>query len=198
MLACGVGVIFLAVVAVGSGLLGMNGLGALGVGQKIVVFSSLALGAVLLGLSMVRQMVPGSKHSLSPTALPAAILLGLALVIAVSFRPREDSLFVAVGLVCMRNGLACSIPTAFLFWMLLRRGAVLFPKLAGAAAGGLAGLVGLSVLEVNCPNMNVFHILVWHWGVILISSLTGLACGAAAEQTERRSNRRPPEDCSCC
>jgi hypothetical protein len=34
-------------------------------------------------------------------------------------------------------------------------------------------LIGLSVLEVNCPNLNVFHILVWHGGVVLIGSLAG-------------------------
>jgi hypothetical protein len=90
----------------------------------------------------------------------------------------------------MRNGLVYSIPTALLFWMLLRRGAILFPKLVGAAAGGFAGLIGLSVLEVNCPNLNEYHVLVWHWGVILISSLAGVALGAVAEYIDRRKNHR--------
>jgi hypothetical protein len=92
----------------------------------------------------------------------------------------------------MKNGLAYTVPAALLLWMLLRRGAVLFPKLAGAAAGGLAGLVGLSVLEVNCTNVNVFHVLVWHWGVIVIGSVAGLSFGALAEQVERRRYRRTP------
>ena len=26
------------------------------------------------------------------------------------------------------------------------------------------------MLELDCPDVNVFHIVVWHWGVVLISS----------------------------
>jgi hypothetical protein len=90
----------------------------------------------------------------------------------------------------MRNGLTYSIPAAFLFWLLVRRGAILYPKLIGAAAGGLAGLVGFSVLEINCSNLNVFHILVWHWGVVLISSVAGALLGAAVEYIERWRNQK--------
>jgi hypothetical protein len=192
VLLCAVGFIFLAAVGVGALRLGINGLGALSVEQKVAVFSTLTVGALLLGLSVVRQMVPGSKRDLSVAALPAVILIGLALVIVVSFQPREERSFVATGVICMKNGLAYSVPAALLLWMLLRRGAVLFPKVTGAAVGGLAGLVGMSVLEVNCVNVNVFHVLVWHWGVILIGSLAGLAFGALAEQVERRRYRRTP------
>jgi hypothetical protein len=57
--------------------------------------------------------------------------------------------------------------------LLVRKGAILYPKLIGAMAGGLAGLIGLSVLEINCSNLNVFHVLVWHWGVVVIGSAAG-------------------------
>jgi hypothetical protein len=33
--------------------------------------------------------------------------------------------------------------------------------------------------------LNVFHILVWHWGVVLISSAAGLLLGAGVEYIER-------------
>jgi hypothetical protein len=184
--------IFLSAVAVGSLMLGMNGWGVLNVEQKIAVFATLAASAALLALSMVRQMVPGSKHAVSPTVLPIAVLVVPMVVMAALFRSEEESAFVANGMMCMRNGLAYSIPTAFLFWILLRRGGILFPKLIGAAAGGFAGLIGLSVLEINCPNLNAYHILVWHWGVILISSLAGVALGATVEHIDRRRNHRTP------
>jgi hypothetical protein len=51
-------------------------------------------------------------------------------------------------------------------------------------------LTGLTVLEINCPNLNVFHILVWHWGVVLISSGAGALLGAAVERIERWRGRR--------
>jgi hypothetical protein len=138
---------------------------------------------------MVRQMAPGSKHTLSPAVLPIAILCALMVVMAAMFRPQEESAFVANGLMCMRSGLAYSLPAGILFWLLLRRGAVLFPKLIGAAAGGLSGLVGLSVLEVKCPDLNLFHIAVWHWGVILLSSLAGVVLGAAVEYLKQWRHR---------
>jgi hypothetical protein len=112
------------------------------------------------------------------------------LVIAAMFRSEEESAFVANGLMCIRNGLEYSIPTALLFWMLLRRGAILFPKLIGAAAGGFSGLIGLNVLEISCSNLNVYHILIWHWGVILIASLAGVAVGAAVEYIDRNRDQK--------
>jgi len=182
--------IFLSVVAVGTLKLGMNGWSVLSLGQKIAIFATLAASAVLLALSMVRQIVPGSKHAVSPNTLPTAVLVVLMLVIATMFRSEEESAFVANGLMCIRNGLEYSIPTALLFWMLLRRGAILFPKLIGAAAGGFSGLIGLSVLEINCSNLNVYHILVWHWGVILIASLAGVTLGAAVEYIDRYRDQK--------
>jgi hypothetical protein len=33
------------------------------------------------------------------------------------------------------------------------------------------------VLEVRCPNLSSYHILVWHWGVALLAMFGGLAFG---------------------
>jgi hypothetical protein len=178
--------IFLCVVAIGVTPFGMNGWGALTLAQRIGVFATLSACAVLLAVSMVRQMVPGSKYALAPAAVPIMILAALMIVLALAFQPHEEPAFVADGLVCMRNGITYSIPAVFLFWLLVRRGAMLNPNLIGAAAGGLAGLTGLTVLEINCPNLNVFHILVWHWGVVLVSSGAGALIGAAVEYIGRR------------
>jgi hypothetical protein len=90
----------------------------------------------------------------------------------------------------MKNGLTYSIPGALFFWLLVRRGAILFPKLIGAAAGGLAGLIGLSVLEMNCSNLDVYHILVWHGGVVVISSVAGALLGATVEYIDRLRSQK--------
>jgi hypothetical protein len=134
---------------------------------------------------MIGQMVPGSKYALAPAALPAGIVTALLILFAVTFRSQADPAFVENGVACLKNGLTYSIPGAFLFWLLVRRGAILFPKLIGAAAGGLAGLIGLGVLEINCPNLDVYHILVWHGGVVVISSVAGALLGALVESIER-------------
>jgi hypothetical protein len=179
LLACAI--IVLCVVAAGAVRLGTNGWAALNIDQRIAVFFSLAASAIVLAVSMVRQMVPGSRHTLPPAALPVGILLVLTLVIATTFRSHEEVAFVAGGLVCIKNGILYSAPAALLFGLLLRRGAILFPKVIGLAVGGLAGLIGLSVLEINCPNLNAFHIWVWHWSVVLVSTLASALVGAAVE-----------------
>jgi hypothetical protein len=178
-------IIFLSVVAIGALLLGTTGWNVLNMLQRTAVFVTLAASAVLLANSMVRQMVPGSKHAFVPATLPITILVALMLVIAAMFRSQRESAFILGGLACMKNGLLFSVPAAFLLWLILRRGALLLPKLIGAAAGGFAGLSGFSVLEVNCSNLNVFHILVWHGGVVVIASLGGVLVGAVVESIQR-------------
>jgi hypothetical protein len=182
-------IVFLSVVAVGALRIGMNGWSALSLVKRIVVFLTLAASAILLAISMIRQMVPGSRHIFAPLVLLVLILVVLMMVIASTFRSQPESAFLASGVICMKNGLMYSIPAASLLWLILRRGAILYPKLIGAVAGGLTGLAGLSVLEVNCPNLNVFHILVWHGGVVIIDSLAGALLGVAVEFIDRR--RKP-------
>jgi hypothetical protein len=181
--------ISLAVVAIGSLLLGVNGWNALSTIQRMTIFAALAASVFLLAISVVRQMAPGGKPSISPRLLPIGILAGLILATAVIFQVRPETAFVPDGLACLRTGMTYSIPAALLFWVLLSRGAVLYPKLTGAAAGGFAGLIGVSVLEVGCPNLDLYHILVWHLGVILLCAIGGLSLGAAVDHFRRQSIR---------
>jgi hypothetical protein len=51
----------------------------------------------------------------------------------------------------------------------------------------LAGSIGLSVLEISCSNLNLFHKLMWHRGVLLVSSVAGGLLGAVVEYVEDRS-----------
>jgi hypothetical protein len=135
---------------------------------------------------MIGQMVPGSKYAVAARLVPAVTLAAMVLVVVAMFRPRADSAFVATGLVCMRNGLTYSIPAFLLFGALVRFGAMLNPKVIGAAAGTLAGFAGVAALEMNCPNLNVFHRLVWHCGVVLISSGVGTFFGTLVEHIKLR------------
>jgi hypothetical protein len=173
-------------VAIGITPSGIEGWAALNGMQRIAVFATMANGAVLLAVSMIGQMVPGNKYALAPALLPIGVLTVLIMIPAVTFRPRAELAFVQSGLACVRRGLTYSIPAAFLFWLVARRDAILSPKLIGAAVGGLASLAGFTVLELNCPDVNVFHIVVWHWGVVLIGTASGALIGAAAEYIQQR------------
>jgi len=69
----------------------------------------------------------------------------------------------------------------------LRRGAILSPRTTGAAAGLLAGLAGTSMLEMHCPILDAWHILLAHLGVAILCALAGLAMGLTAEIRGTRS-----------
>jgi hypothetical protein len=178
-----------AVVAVGGAELGNAGWRALVPFQRIAVFTVLGTAAGLLAFSAGRQIVPGSKLFLSPYLLVATVLVVMSGIVAILFRPLQEATFVATGLVCLRIGLECAIPAALLLWLLLRRGAILNPMLTGATTGALAGLSGLTVLEIFCPNLNEYHILVWHVGAALASAVGGMVIGMIAEYHGSRSSR---------
>ena len=133
---------------------------------------------------MVGLMAPASKYALALAALLIAILTVLMLVMVSTFHSRHERAFVANGFICMRNERSYSAPAALLFWLLARRGAMLYPKLIGGAAGGLTGLIGLSVLELTCSNLDVVHILAWQRSVVMISAAAGVLFGTAVEYSE--------------
>jgi len=51
-------------------------------------------------------------------------------------------------------------------------------------------MAGFSVLELSCPDVNLFHIVVWHWGVLLIGTASGALIGAAAEYIQQRRHSK--------
>jgi hypothetical protein len=179
LLACAT--IFLVLVVLGAAPFALTGWHALGGAQRVSIFATLATGAALLSISLVGQMEPGSRRAVEPAKISIAVLATLVLVIASVFRSKEETAFLADGLRCLISGFTDSAPAALLFGLFASRGALLFPKLTGATAGGLAGLTGVTVLEINCSNPNVFHILVWHCGVIVISAGACTLVSALAE-----------------
>jgi hypothetical protein len=83
-----------------------------------------------------------------------------------------------------------SVPAALAIWLVVRRGSIIRPCLSGTILGGFAGLVGLGILEINCSDLNVSHILVWHCGVVVASSLGGGALGAIFDYIDGRNNSK--------
>jgi hypothetical protein len=165
--------LFAAISIVGGAILGEDGWRALSELQKISMFVPLTAITALLAFSIARQMIPAAKYARSSALFSTGLFVVLLLIVSVTFRPEQETGFVRHGLLCFRTGLLFAIPAAFLFTMLLRRGATLSPLLTGATAGGLAGLVGLAVLEMHCGNLNVYHIVVWHVSVTLVCVVAG-------------------------
>jgi hypothetical protein len=174
--------VLMVVAAVGGEEWGTAGFHALTWLQSIAVFIALGCSAVVLAFSAGRQIVPGSRLLLPPRMLLPAVLGVTTGMFAILFHPHHESTFVTNGLMCLRIGLECAIPAALLLWLLLRRGAILDAPLTGATVGALAGLGGVVVLEILCPNLSSYHILAWHIGAAFASTMGGLIIGYITER----------------
>jgi hypothetical protein len=177
---------FVLIVALGVYRLGAFGIPAMSLAQNIAVLGVLAAGACLLAWSMVQQMAPGSRHRLRPAVLPIVVIFCLALVMAGFFPAEDEENFWARGWTCLRSGAPFGLLAALPFWFLLRRGAILSPRIAGAATGLLAGLVGTTALEIHCPILDLSHILTWHLGVAILGAVAGFFVGFVSEIAARR------------
>src|SRR5271154_6779449 len=179
-------VIFILIVAAGVYRLGASGISVMSPRQSIAMLCALSTSAGVLVYSLVHQMAPGSQHRISPKRLPAAVIALLALLMAGLFQFQAERDFWGSGLACLRAGGPFALLAAVPFWLLLRRGAGLSPRVTGTAAGLLAGLVATSAQETYCPILDASHILTWHLAVALLGAVVGLAAGFAAEAAGKR------------
>jgi hypothetical protein len=181
----GFGLIFLAPILAGIGILSASGIAGMDTATIAIAFTGLAVCGGLLAVSLAAEMAPGSRRPAPPAVLTGGILLGLAAILWALFPYQRETGFWLQSGKCFGVGVAFAAPAAALAWRLLRRGAVLFPMTSGAAAGLLAGLAGTAVLEIHCPDRNVAHILVAHWGAALACAAAGLLAGAIVERRAR-------------
>jgi hypothetical protein len=178
-------------VAVGVYRIGAFALAVMSPLQAGMILGALAISAGLLAYSLVNQMIPGSRHRIPPGLLPVGIAISLAIVVAVLFQFQHEQSFWTDGWSCIRVGTAIGALTAIPVWLVLRRGAILSPGMMGMGTGLLAGLAGTSALEIHCPNLNGWHILLSHLGVAVLAALAGLILGLVAENNKIILRRQP-------
>jgi hypothetical protein len=167
----------------GASSLGLYGIRNLSGAELGAIFPALAIFTWLAALLCVAQTTPGGFRWKNPRIVEPVmtnppmfilvILAGWLAVDALLFRDYGMNSLVPAGIPCLRAGLIVAIPTGFGIWILLRRGFAVNPVEAGLAAGTLAGLAGLTMLELHCPNFLALHVMVWHTAVIPISALVG-------------------------
>jgi hypothetical protein len=166
-----------AAIAFGSAsALGLYGIHKLHGAQMGAVFPALAIFTWLAAVVSVAAMAPGGPRwrvPANPATLLLAIMTAWIAVDAILFHDYQMGSFVPEGIPCLRAGLAVAVPTGIAAWLVLRRGFAVDAAGAGLAAGTLAGLAGLAMLEMHCPNLHAMHIMVWHTAVIPISALAG-------------------------
>jgi hypothetical protein len=179
VLAGGLVLICAAVALAGASRAGFFGYAKMDLLERALIFSTLGLLAWVAGTEFVNEMIPGSRRR-----IPAGALLGIATVVlvglfAVLFHDYHTEHFVSVGIICLVTGVLHAIPVGLMSWLVLRRGFAVNFVSAGLVAGTLAGLAGVGLLELHCPNLQAVHILVWHIAVVPVSAALGALVGRA-------------------
>lgn len=153
--------------------LGLFGIARMTLLERCGVFSALSILTLISAPEVVRAVIPGSRRRLSSGALLATVVLSMEAVLFACFRDFHTNRFLHAGLVCLSLGTLTALVTGLLAWVVLRRGFAVDETAAGLAAGTLAGLAGVTMLELHCPNFETAHLLVWHAGVLLLSAGLG-------------------------
>ena len=188
MLTLGVVLIGAAVVFVGATRAGFQGVEALSIPARVLIFGVLGLLAGVVAAQVVREWIPGSRHVPSGATLAGSSVAILA-VFALLFHDYKTHHFLSSGLTCLVTGLLHAVPVVLLAWWLLRRGYVVNSVSAGLIAGTFAGLAGLTLLELHCTNFEALHVLVWHTFVVPVSAALGALAWWALRRKSMRANR---------
>jgi len=160
---------------VASLLVGTAGLQAPETRRSIEVLGILAAGIPTLTLTVSSHMSPGARVLAYSRFGSFAPLLSIALLVLLSFPYEKSEQFWSFGFQCLKIGSLSSLPALALTALHLRRGFPTMRILQGCRAGVLAGLVGLTVLEISCPYINRLHVLVWHLGSAVVITAIGTA-----------------------
>lgn len=179
-----------AVALAGAARAGFYGIESMTLLERTLIFPVLGILIWVTGTEFVNEMIPGSRRRLSPGALlgiGSVLLVGL---FGLLFHDYRSDHFVSAGIVCLLTGFLHAIPAGLLSWLVLRRGFAVDPVSAGWVAGILAGLVGVAMLELHCPNFQAFHVLVWHTAVVPLSGAAGALLAWALSGREGHRNTR--------
>jgi len=174
--------ICIGIAAAGATRLGFAGSHAMNSTQKLV-FPALIGFILAAAAAWTAEMIPGSKRHEAPWNVLCGAIFTLFALFPTLFHDHHTEHFVGAGLACLIAGLVNAIPIGLAGWWLMRRGFSVNPKEAALAAGTLAGLGGILMLELHCPNFQLMHLLVWHTAVVPVSA-------ALAVLTVRLAGRR--------
>ena len=177
LMAVGVVLLCAFVSVAGAARAGFFGVAKMNLVERSLVFPALGLLVCWAAVCFVHQMIPASLIRVSPSSLLAVSSVALLALFAPLFRDYHTDHFFSAGIACLLTGVLHAIPAGLLSWLILRRGFAVDPVSAGLVAGTLAGLAGVGLLELHCPNFQAAHILVWHFAVVPVSALLGALVG---------------------
>ena len=171
------GVLCAVLAAIASAGTGFFGVEKLALWKSVVIFSTLGILLSVAATSLANQVIPGSRQSLGTAAILIGITAALLGVFVLVFPDYHIDRFVPTGLRCLLTGLLVALLAAALSWWVIRRDFAVNALTAGLATGTLAGLCGVTMLELHCPELLAPHVLVWHTAVLPVSSAVGVLLG---------------------
>jgi hypothetical protein len=177
--ALAIGLVASAALAVG--LLGLNpALAEMGpaLGTKLAYVICLLLGAMWLSDRSAR---PGAAWRRPVAGLIVVVVsmgaLALSATMPLSASMRLDFLIGRSWASCPWHVAALSIPAFAAALWAMRGLAPTRPRLAGFAAGLLAGSLGATGYALHCPELSPLFVLVWYSLGILVPAVAGAALG---------------------
>jgi len=188
VLASGLVLICAALGLAGAARAGFYGIERMVLSERVLIFSTLGILAWIAAREFVSEWIPGSRRRFTPSMLLTILSAALLTVFAILFRDYHTNHFVSVGVVCLFTGLLHAIPAGLLGWLVLRKGLAVDSVSAGVVGGALAGLAGVAMLELHCPNFEALHVLFWHTAVVPASAALGGAVGLALRKRSRFSS----------
>ena len=189
VLAGGLVLICAFVALAGAARLGLYGMQRLSVLERALIFPALCILIWLAATACVSEIIPGSRRRVAPGFLLGAGSLALLAVFTVLFRDYRTDRFVSQGVACLTAGLLHAIPAALASWLILRRGFAVNSVAAGLAVGTLAGLAGVTMLELHCANFQALHVMLWHTAVVPLSGAAGALLSFAGRPRRSRALR---------
>jgi len=181
------------VASAGAAILGLHGIRAMSAVRIALIFPALLTLIALAAVVCESEMIPGSRHRVAPWVLLVSGCLALTAVFALLFTDYRSERFVSQGIACLTAGLLLAIPTAVISWWVLHRGFAVNSLAAGVVVGTLAGLAGVSMLELHCPNFEAPHIMVWHTAVLALSGAAGALLVSVGRRLRRNRAGGPSE-----
>ena len=171
----------------GAGILGMHGIQVMSTRSAATICTSLLVLLYIAAINNVQLGIPGGRRwTTAPKVLIAAILATIGLF-AACFNDYSVDDFVSQGVRCLTAGVFQAVPVALLVWFLLRRHFAVDTKAAIIARATLAGLGGLTMLELHCARLQVPHLTVWHTAVLPVCVLLGIVVFSSAAMLRVRS-----------
>ena len=167
-------VVFLLFASPAVALMGTAGFREMSALQLLGIGSVLFCGAALLSWSLAWQMTPGSLHRVPARVAVVTLSAGFLAGIAILFPWHAPEAFLMRGWTCLKAGIMMAIPAGLLFWLLVRRGYAMASGMLGGTLGAIAGLLGVSVLQLTCDRQDAAHLMVWHGGVLIVCTCLGI------------------------